>query len=184
MRINLIDIPEEGKQFTFSDSTGELNPMLFDLLGEESYTAELFIRPINHRDFEMTGSIRTGCKEICSRCGDDFRLKIMEKFHEILIPPQPQDRQGKYAKANHLSETREEGPSVVEYEGNGTFNIGEYLHEVAGIAIPFNPAPPIDEKENCSLCHLNVKNHDFGYDEGKKVEKSQPFASLKNLKLQ
>ena len=184
MRINLADIPEEGKQFTYTHTSAELNPLLFDLLGEEPYKAELFIRPINHRDFEMTGSLNTGCQEICSRCGDDFKFKIMEKFHEILIPPQPQDRQGKYAKANHVSETLEDGPAVVEYEANSTFNIGEYLHEVAGIAVPFNPAPPEDTQGNCSLCHLNVKTHNFGYDEGQKLEKTQPFASLKNLKIQ
>jgi len=183
MKINLSEIPEEGKSFVCTPQTGELNAVLKDLIGPIPYYAEFFIKPLNSKDFELSGFIRTELPEECSRCGIDFSLKINPSFREILIPRQTSERTGKYAKVNHISEAVEGGPSVAEYDGL-VFDMGEYLHEAVAIAAPFNPAGPEDEKGDCSICGITVKGRSFNYTEEMPAEKPEsPFAILKNIKL-
>jgi uncharacterized protein len=122
--------------------------------------------------------------ETCSRCGIDFKFDINQKFHEILIPHQPDDRTGKYARVNHVSEATQEGPSVTEYAANYNFNVGEYLHEQVAIALPFNPAPAEKANGDCSLCDKPVRGKTFSYTEDMPQEKTDnPFEVLKNLKI-
>jgi uncharacterized protein len=183
MKIHLAEIPEEGQSFICTPQTGELNAVLKDLIGDTPFQSEFFIKPLNSKDFEMAGFIRTELPEDCSRCGINFRLKINPSFREILIPRQQDTRTGKYAKVNHISEAMDEGPSVAEYDGM-VFDMGEYLHEVVAIAAPFNPAGPEDEKGDCSICGITVRGRSFGYDEQMPMEKPEsPFAALKNIKL-
>lgn len=183
MKINLSEIPEEGKSFVCTPKTGELNTILKDLIGQASFHSEFFIKPLNSRDFELSGYIRTELPEECSRCGIDFSMKISPKFKAILIPRQSDDRTGKYAKVNHVSEALEEGPEVAEYDGL-VFNMGEYLHEAVAINAPFNPAGPEDEKGDCSICGIQVRGRNFGYDDQMPTEKPEsPFSVLKNIKL-
>ena len=185
MRINLHEIPEEGKKFLWNEKTKEINRALEDLIGSSAHVAEFFIKPINSKDFEMTGSIKTQLPESCSRCGLDFCFPVSQKFHEIIIPAQPEDRTGKYAKVNHISEAVISGPSVAEYGENETFEMGEYLHEQVAIALPFNPAPPEKANGDCSLCDIPVRGKTFAYNEEMPEEKAEsPFEVLKNLKLQ
>jgi uncharacterized protein len=185
MRINLSEIPEEGKSFLYNNQTAELNQILFDLIGKSAHIAQFTIRPLNSKDFEMTGTIKTALPEQCSRCGIDFDFPISEKFHEILIPKQDQPRGGKYSKVNHLSDQHEtEGPGSVEYDDGMHFNIGDYLHEVAALAAPFNPSGPEDENGDCSICKIPVRGRSFSYNEEMPSEKPQnPFSVLKNIKL-
>jgi uncharacterized protein len=184
MKINLQEIPEEGKNFDWNDKSGELVRSLQDLIGETPHQAQFFIRPINSKDFEMTGFIQTLKPELCSRCGLDFKFDIKQQFHEILIPQQPEDRTGKYARVNHVSEATQEGPGATEYGTNHSFNMGEYLHEQVAIALPFNPAPAEKANGDCSLCEKPVAGMVFSYNEEMPPEKTDnPFVVLKNLKL-
>lgn len=183
MKINLTEIPEEGKTFICTPQTGELNAILKDLIGKASFHCEFFIKPLNSRDFELTGYVNTELPEECSRCGIDFSLKVKPNLRAILIPRQTDDRTGKYAKVNHISEAIEEGPATAEYDGM-LFDAGEYVHEAVAIAAPFNPAGPVDEKGDCSVCGITVKGRSFGYDEAMPAEKPEsPFSVLKNIKL-
>lgn len=183
MRINLAEIPEEGQSFVWNSQTGELKQDLIDLIGANTYHTEFFIKPLNSKDFEVSGFIRTTLPEQCARCGIDFKFPINEKFREFLIPKQEQPRGSKYAKANHVSDTTESGIDTLEYDGQ-SFNMGEYLHEVVAISVPFNAAGPEKENGDCSICDMPVRGRSFGYSEEMPEEKPQnPFAALKNLKL-
>ncbi|WP_413291530.1 YceD family protein [Bdellovibrio sp. HCB337] len=183
MKINLTEIPEEGKSFVCTQKTGELNVVLKDLIGDNAFHSEFFIKPLNSKDFELSGFIKTELPEDCSRCGIDFCMKVTPKFKAILIPRQSDDRTGKYAKVNHVSESLEDGPEATEYDGM-IFNMGEYVHEVVAINAPFNPAGPEDEKGDCSICGIHVRGENFGYNEEMPAEKPEsPFAVLKNIKL-
>lgn len=185
MKIRLRDIPEEGKSFSWNRQTAELNAILADLIGTTPHKAEFFIRPMNHRDFEMNGFIQTEAPDQCSRCGIDFNFKINQSFREILIPHQPEDRTGRYARVNHLSDVVDAGPSVCEYGSDEQFDMGEYLHEQIAISVPFNPAPEETPEGDCRLCGIKVKGKTFGYTEEMPEEKPEsPFAALKNLKIQ
>ncbi len=183
MKINLSEIPEEGRLYVYSLKTGELNGILRDLLGKASYHSEIFIKPLNSKDFELSGTIETELPEDCSRCGIAFSLKVKPSLHAILIPRQGDDRTGKYAKVNHISETLEEGPATAEHDAM-VFNIGEFIHEAVAIAAPFNPAGPVNESGDCSICGIKVTGRSFGYNEEMPADKPEsPFAVLKKIKL-
>lgn len=184
MRINLKDIPEEGKSFVITNKTGELNAVLQDLIGKRPYEVSLFIRPLNARDFEMTGTVKTGLPEQCSRCGLDFDHVVDSKLHEIMIPEQEHPRNGKYARVNHASEEKDEGTSVVHHQ-DFYFEASEYVHEIVALATPFNPAPAEDKMGNCSLCKISLKDRVFSYNEDipEEVKKESPFSVLKGIKL-
>ena len=182
MFINLNEIPAEGKSFRWNSKTAELNEILSDLLDGSDYSAEFIIRPLSTEGtFEMQGFIRTVVPEQCSRCGLDFKLNLDELFKEILIPEQNLPRNGKFAKPNHVSDQTNDTLSAVEYQGN-QFNMGEYLHEVVGLAIPFSPAPEISANGDCVACKISLKNQSFNYDEDFEKPES-PFSALKNIKL-
>ena len=183
MKINLADIPEEGRSFVWNSQTAEITSILKDLIDKAEYQAEFFIKPLTTKDFELTGFIKTKLPEQCSRCGIDFAFPINEKFREILIPKQSQPRGGKYSKVNHVSDLPDNGTESVEYEGQH-FDMGEYLHEVVGLAAPFNPAGPENDNGDCSICEIPLKGRTFSYNEEMPEEKPQnPFAALKNIKL-
>jgi uncharacterized protein len=183
--IRLTEIPDEGKSFKWNRETAELNSALDDLLGTEKFSVEFFLKPVNSKDFMMTGTIQTQVPEDCSLCGLDFKLPLSIRINEILIPTQTSDRKGHYARVNHISDAPgQDGPQSLEYAENETFDMGEYVHEAIAIAIPFKPVPETNEKDECRICGLNQKTHNFGYDEKIETEKPNPFAVLKNLKLQ
>lgn len=185
MIIRLSEIPEEGKEFHWSSETGEANQVLEDLIKKQKYSAEFTIRPINSKDFELVGKISTTVPDLCSRCGIDFTFPVSTRFQEILIPPQKEDRSGKYAKVNHVSESVEDGPTSSEYGRQMTFNMAEYLHEVVALCLPFNPAPPLDAKEKCTDCGKGPQDWVYGDIAPLEDEvKVNPFSALKNLKLQ
>jgi uncharacterized protein len=183
MKINLAGIPEDGVTYVWTRQTGEVNAVLADLIEKEAYTAEFTIRPLNSKDFDMTGKISTKMPCQCSRCGNDMKLPMNEKFHEILIPKQDQPRNSKYAKVNHLSDIPAGEMDFCEYE-DLQFDIGEYLHEVIALATPFNPVCPKEDNPDCSIYTNPEPEHGFIYNEEMPAEKPEsPFAALKNLKL-
>ncbi|KHD88794.1 MAG: hypothetical protein OM95_06605 [Bdellovibrio sp. ArHS] len=183
MKIKLTEVPEEGRSYSWSTETGEANAVLKDIVGSNHYQAEFFIKPLNSRDFDLTGRIVTKTPEICSRCGIDINYPVNEKFHEILIPKQDQPRNSKYSKVNHVSDLPADGPEVSEYE-NMVFDMGEFLHEIVALAAPFNPACPENVDGKPSDCRIPEEGQLFSYNEEMPVEKPQnPFAVLKNIKL-
>lgn len=182
MLINLLEIPAEGKIYICNQNTGDLNQDLKDLLGQTPYQTEFTIRPLQAGTFELTGFIKTKLPEDCSRCGLDFDMPVDQSFRELLIPEQEIPRNSKFAKANHVSDMHNDGPSVVEYQGHH-FNAGEYLHEVVALAEPYTPAPACTADGNCSLCKKPVSAEKFSYEDPGFEEPVSPFASLKNIKL-
>lgn len=182
MRINLLEIPKEGKTFVLNRRTGELNEYLRDLIGNTEYSTEFDLRPLD-TGFELVGRIKTEIPEQCSRCGLDFDQSVDAKFHELLFPKMGLERNDKYAKSNHFSDVPlETGPSIVEYEGHH-FEVSEYLHETVALELGTQPAPKADCDGNCVLCHEKVEGRSFGYQEDFPSKKESPFASLKTLKI-
>jgi uncharacterized protein len=182
MIINLLEIPAEGKNYICNQNTGDLNSDLKDLIGQASFQTEFTIRPLQAGTFELAGFIKTNLPEDCSRCGLDFQMPVEENFRELLIPEQEIPRNSKFAKANHMSDMHNEGPSVIEYQGHH-FNAGEYLHEVVALAEPYIPAPACTADGNCSLCKNPVSNEEFRYEDPGFDTPTSPFATLKNIKL-
>lgn len=183
MKIKLNEVTESGKQYTFNRSTGELNYDLKDLIGDLPYEADFFIKPLNSKDYEVKGLIRTQTFEQCSLCGDQFKFKTEAKINEILIPGKDEVKNSQFSKSNHVSELNDDGPSVCEYY-NDVFMVGEFFHEAIALTVPYNPKPDQNDDGSCKVCLKTLTNELFTYDEKMGVEqKVNPFGSLKNLKL-
>lgn len=182
-KIKLHEIPEDGKTFHFNRETAELNQELKDLIENSNYNAEVSIKPLNSRDYEVKGQITTQTTEICSLCGEKFKFNIKTSFHELLIPASEDYKNSQFSKSNHVSELNEEGPGVIEYK-NEIFAAGEYLHEAIAISVPYNPKPEINDDGSCKVCLKAAINDTFTYDEkmGEEV-KINPFQALKGIKL-
>lgn len=176
MKIRLNEIPEEGREYILNRKTGELNTVLQDLIESAAYDVNLYIRPINSKDFNMNGDVKTHLGEQCSICGEDFQLPVNHKIREILIPEPGEDRTGKYAKSSTpISESEEDGLSVSHYKST-QFDLGEFIHEAIALEIPFSP--------KCEDCQKNAGLEPFIYDEKMGEEtKPNPFQSLKDFKL-
>lgn len=185
MIIHLNEIPEEGKSYTLTRSSGELNKLLEDLVGTEDYKIELYIRPLTH-GYELIGSTQGQTPELCSRCGIDIVIPLNTQFKELMLPKLNLERNSKYSRQNHVtdSEHLSDAPSVIEYDGN-IFDVGEYLHEVIGLLIPSCPVAPIDGNGKCKTCGVDTtKENAFSYTEDLPEEKTDsPFAALKGIKL-
>lgn len=182
--IKLSEIPEEGKSFKYDNKLNpELALELKDLIQKEPFQIELFIRPINSKDYVVTGKLETRSPQDCSRCGDDFKFPIKKSLNEVLIPKTGRDFEGKYTKPNHILQDSES--SSVDYieVKNEEFDVASYIHESIALDIPFNPSPELDDKQNCSLCHKSFEKGYFEHTEEITAENKNPFASLKGLKL-
>ncbi len=183
MIINLADISPDGESFTLNRSTAELNKVLSDLLGENEYTIEFNIKPLD-QGFDFNGSVNTKTPELCSRCGIDINVKIDKNFKELLLPKMDAPNLGEhYSRVNHYTDLHEvDGPSVTEYE-NLMFNVGDYLHEFIGLQLPLKPVGETNENGDCLVCELNVETTNFNYDEAIPGPKNNPFSTLKNIKV-
>lgn len=182
MKIKLHEIPEEGREYIFNRKTGELNAVLEDLIGKADYTAQMYIRPLNTKNYDIKGSIKSTTEEVCSHCGEEFNFKADAKFHEILIPGAEEIKNSQFAKSNHVSELNDDGPSVIEYFDDA-FEVGEYLHEAIAFSIPFNPRHE-DKDPACKTSFKSEASDVFMYDEKMGEEKkNNAFNVLKGIKL-
>ncbi len=183
MKLKLNEIPEEGREYIYTQETKELTPDISDLIENNSYHVQFFIKPLNNDDFIMNGLVTTKTKEICSLCGDTFHFPTMAKINEILIPKATDKEHEKQSKANHISEQDENAPAVSEYK-NEVFELGEFIHEAIALSIPFNPKPEQTDDGSCLFCLKTVPTNAFVFDENISiVEKVNPFLALKDLKL-
>jgi uncharacterized protein len=175
MIIRLNEIPENGRDYWFNRQTAELNPVLQDLIQSHPYEIKLFVKPMNTKDFEMTGSVATTAAAQCSLCAEDFDLSLNRQIREILIPNQELDRTGKYAKSTTISAVEDETYSVSHYSKQ-QYDLGEFIHEAIALEIPFKPL--------CAKCIKRENDQIFIYDEkmGEEI-KPNPFQALKGLKL-
>ncbi|MFN3697347.1 MAG: YceD family protein [Pseudobdellovibrio sp.] len=183
MRIKLHEIPEEGRQYILNRKTAELNSTLQDIIADHAYDVQVFIKPLNTKNFSLTGQIETATIEICSACGDSFKFKVKTQVNEILIPSEYEPKNSQFSKSNHVSELDGDGPGVSEYK-NDVFELGEFVHEAIALVIPYNPKPDVDEKGACKICFKTISTEFFSYDEKMgEVVKTNPFSALKGIKL-
>lgn len=175
MKIKLNEVPEEGQNYDYSRSTAELNAALTDLIQDNDYDVHMFIKPLNTKDFTVTGNVATKRREQCSRCAEDFDQKIKKNLNEILIPHQEQDRTGKYSKSQVMLGDGNEEVSVTEYNKQ-QFDVAEFVHEAIALEIPF--------VAYCESCQKTENTEAFIYDEKMGEDsKPNPFQALKGLKL-
>lgn len=138
MKIRLSEIPREGRSYTFSRESGELNTVLEDLVQARPYDVEMHIKPIGNA-YEMRGHVKTTVTGVCSLCGWDLEMQVERKFHEILLEEQEDHRKSHSVHGNQSVDFLGEGPSMVSYKGE-VFYPGEFVHELIALEEPFYPS--------------------------------------------
>jgi len=190
MKIRLSDIPREGSHWHLTNGQEvDLDLALQDLLGEnEPYLVDFRINPLDQSGtYHIDGRILAQWDEACSKCGDDFKFKINQVFHDLLIPKLEMPRKCSTSKPQQIEHTSSvyADTSAYEYESN-YFDFGEFLHEIIALARPLAPKPEVDGLGNCVHCQKNQEQITAMFQsqvEGSNsLIRSSPFEVLKNLK--
>lgn len=181
MKINLSEVPAEGRNYDFSRETGELNEALADLIQDRPYDVAFTIRPLGNA-FELKGKFNTRVPELCSRCGWDLEMPISRNFNEILMRDEPEYRKGHSVHGNQSVDFLAQGPDVTYYHGD-VFDAGAFIHEAIALAEPFYPSCGVEDCE-----HLQDVQHKRAEleDEFRRAEESKrghpAFSVLEGLK--
>ncbi len=178
MRINLNEIPADGMFYEFSRKTGELNEILADLLDKNPYDVNLFIKPMGNA-FEMNGKLMSQKKAVCSKCGSDIELPLVQDVKEILIEEPKEYRKDHGVHGNGAVDFLGDRPNVVHYRG-AYFNVDDYVHEAFALAEPFYPECG---ENNCqNLPEIEAKMRELELSAEEKSVGHPAFLVLEKLK--
>ncbi|HVK60373.1 MAG TPA: DUF177 domain-containing protein [Bdellovibrionales bacterium] len=184
MKIRLNEIPQEGREYIFDRKSGELNDALTDLIDKNPYEVVLTIKPIGNA-YEMRGTIGTSTREVCSKCGYDFDLKIDRRINEILFEDETEYRKAHSVHGNQSVDFLGQGPSMLPYKGD-VFDAGDYVHEVIALEEPFYPMCGADgecsRKAEVDEIHARLQS-DFETATQEEAEVKSPFSVLKGLEV-
>lgn len=179
IQIPLKDLPAEGREFQYNRDSGELNECLNDLIGANSYQVQFKITPMGNA-FDLKGSVQTSMDLQCSLCALDLKQPINVKLHELLVLQKPFSKGDQQTKANHAHEWTDSGPDYIVLESD-TFHVGDYIHEVVGLAEPIRPLGKPDCDISCENLSENMKKWlDSG---GAESIRANPFQVLEKIKL-
>ena len=175
MIIRLNEIPDTGLELELSQKNKELSSKLKEFMNDEPFEANLRIFPIGD-GFDVTGKLKGDLPLTCSFCASDFKLPFNETFHEILLL-------GDKKRRNFDDQGSLSDPDLFVRNLDTTdFDVDEFLHEINGLAVPFQPKCKEDCLGLCSICGAdkNVKSCDC---DSEKNMQSSPFSVLKKLKM-
>jgi len=179
MRINLNEIPADGRSYEFNRQTGELNEALSDLLDKNQYQVELYIKPMGNA-FEMKGKIASRKQTLCSKCGFDIDLPLVQNVKEILIEEPKEYRKDQAVHGNGAVDFLADGPSVTHYR-SPFFNVDDYVHEAFALAEPFYPECGVNDCKN--LKEVEDKLKELEISSAMKQKVGHPaFSVLQKLK--
>jgi len=169
-RVNLKELPDDGEDFLFSRSTGELNATLRDLIQDHDYHASIQLRPMGNA-YEILGSITATMDLLCARCGRDMSLPINDNFQELIVV------MAQKPKGGHSGHTgTQDGPFCV-YLDSYRFNLAEFIHEHIAASEPYTPLCGRTD------CEEHFSKHQSSETDPQILAPAPPFAALKDLKL-
>lgn len=169
--LNLKDMPLAGESFNFSKSTGELDKVLGEIIGQHDYTVNLQLTPAGNA-FEIGGEIHTKADLLCARCGRDATININDKFSELIVVMKEKPRSG---HSGHVGVNLIDGP-YCNYATGYEFDLAAFVHEHVTAAIPYAPYCNLDD------CEAHFKKLQIELEKGfEGSDQNNPFLSLKNI---
>ncbi|MDZ4661861.1 MAG: DUF177 domain-containing protein [Pseudomonadota bacterium] len=180
MKINLNEIPVEGREYICNQRTGEFSESLADLVRQEPYTVHFLVRPIGNI-FEVTGNIKTQLNLTCARCAADFKSTLDLKLNELLVPGEKLPRTGKEAKVNHISELDDDGPTTSIFE-SFSFDMNPLIRDTVALSEPTIAFCKIECKGLCQYCGQDLNAVTCNCDVEHQMRAS-PLAKLAEIKL-
>ena len=185
MKIRLNEVPQDGRAYTYDRTTAELTPDLQDLIGEQDYKVDLFIKPIGNA-YEMRGSMATSLNEVCSSCGYDFVLPISRNINEILFEEQADERKAQSVHGNQSVDFFGSSVSATAVKGD-IFDPGAFVHEAIALEEPSYPMCGANGECNHREEVLEIQRkleNDFALATAQEKTEGHPaFSVLKGLEL-
>ena len=173
--LNLIEVPASGVNLQYSNTSGELNEALKDLIANQGYSIALHVEPIGD-GYQVTGNI-TGRRTLsCSRCAIDFHQMFSQEVQEILIVEEPAQRTDKYSTKSQTN-LNESVPFCYTLE-TPLWNIAEFLHELIASSEPLRPLlKPSCEEGNCDN-YRKFQQTTSHSDLSEEIDSTHPFSAL------
>lgn len=179
--VHLLDLPENGENYSFSRVTGELNEALGGVLPKpHPYTVDIEIKPIGNI-YSISGSWSAELPLICSRCAIDFNETMSGTFNELIVIEDERPRNGKSARVNHSSEEDPDSP-FCNYITEPHFDLGTFVYEQISLAQPIRPLGKKDCDDTCSNFIEAVRNG-WITPENSPMPPQSPFEALKGFKV-
>lgn len=155
VKINLSEIPAEGREYFYNQKDGQLNQILQDLIGQNSYEVRIFIKPMGNA-FEASGAVLSSKESLCAKCGFDLDLELKQKINEILIPEAEEYRKDHAVHGNGAIDFMSDGPNVTNFQAP-FFNLGEFVHEMFALSEPMYPDCGKEVCENYEQVKKNLQ---------------------------
>ncbi len=177
--INLKELPPEGEEFNYSAQSGELTPVLKNLLGTNDFEVKFKITPMGNT-FDLKGNITSAMNMQCSLCTIDFQHPVDLKLHELLVINKPLSKGDQQIRANHAHEWESQGPDYILLD-SPTFDVATYVHEMVALTEPIKPLGKPDCDVNCDNLAAFKSSIKALEDDG--FTKANPFKVLEKIKL-
>ncbi|MCB0378709.1 MAG: DUF177 domain-containing protein [Bdellovibrionales bacterium] len=170
MIIDLLSIDEEGKTFSFNESSDEVESLFTDLIGKNPFTIEVLVKPLGN-SYQIQGRIQSHYGDVCSRCGYDIEVPLNGRMNEIVVIEKERPRNTQVSQSQRSLD--ESGPDVT-YLKSPEFDLAEFLHEM--MAASQNRYPRCVDEAQCEAQQAPVQ-------ESQAPSGHPGFAALKNIKL-
>jgi uncharacterized metal-binding protein YceD (DUF177 family) len=184
-QIMLKDLPPEGRDFEFTQESGELTAVLKELIGSNPYRLQIHLQPMGNT-YSLHGELKTGMDLQCSLCANDFKLPVQLKLNELIVIERPLSKGDQTSKANHAHEWADSGPNYMVLP-NEVFDVAEYAHEAVALAEPIRPLCAPERENGCANAgseRIQRPWLSYGQEKSGAADiQSNPFQVLEKLKL-
>lgn len=186
VHVQLKELPLEGRDFEFTNNSGELNNVLKDLIGDNPYQLKFRLVPQGNT-FDLKGHLSTSLNLQCSTCAGDFKLPVELDLHEFIVIEPAMGKGDQMSRANHAHEWEAGGPDYIVLDTD-ELNVGEYAHEAIALAEPIRPLCGSPEKGDVCIQIGGEKVErpwlSYGDEETPETKiRPNPFEALQKLKL-
>lgn len=180
--ITLKDLPLEGREFTYTRESGELNQALSDLISSHPYRVNFRLTPVGNA-YSLQGSMETEMELQCSKCASDFIFPVKQKLNELIVVEKPMHKGDHQTRANHVHELQDSGPDYLMLDSE-VFKVADYIHEAVALAEPIRPLCAPEKPEGCGYSGEPIRREwlSFGEEEAKSI-RTNPFQVLEKIKL-
>jgi len=179
LKLSISEIPDSGLDFNLTNTSGELNENLKDILGSSpKYDVTLSVD--RQKDMvNVSGRFHATLHNACSRCAEDFDHDVQKNFISTFFLNETGIKGGALPEEFDENDTSFD----VDFLKTSEIDLSEVVHEQMVLEVPFQPLCSEECKGLCPLCGENLN---FGACQCKTTEikeKASPFEVLRNIKL-
>lgn len=178
LQLKFNEVPSAGLDMVFTHTTGELNGLLLDVMGDfPVYEAEIKVEPLEQM-VQVKGQVKGELHLTCSRCAEEYNLGFNKNF----VTAYYKSEQSLKNFGMHSDDLT--GSFDLEFLEGEIIDVGEALHEQIALEVPYQPLCTESCKGLCTMCGVNLNNSTCSCKpvEFKTEVKSSPFEKLKALK--